>query len=69
MPRLRKLSLIGCDMKDADIRLLTAHARIYAATTRTGPIDLEELDLSGNYNVSGVRLVHYVVNTVSLLAF
>ena len=54
MPRLRKLSLVGCDLKDADLRLLTAHARVYQKTDGSLE-DLEEIDLSDNYNVSGIR--------------
>ena len=57
MPLLRKLSLVGCDLKDADFRLLTAHARLYAGSAKSGLVNLEELDLSGNYNVSGMRLL------------
>ena len=54
MPRLRKLSLVGCELKDADIRLLTAYVRLYSGKG-DGPVDVEEIDLSGNYNVSGMR--------------
>ena len=54
MPRIRRLSLVGCNLKDVDVRLLTARARLYQATGDAFA-KLEELDLSDNYNISGMR--------------
>jgi len=52
MTPLQKISLINCNLKDSDLRLFSANSRLH----KRGPINLQEMDLSANYNISGISV-------------